>query len=403
MTRIALISDIHFGKFSRTVEFSVPGEVIIDENSGGEPLKESMVSLLKSENIEYLCIAGDLTSLGNPQEFFFCEKMILEIAEEIGIPQANILVGLGNHDIDWNISELYKKFDLSNPDFPQDLVQNRYQKIAARAPEVNLASISAPQKSGPAPFTGIVENDSFVMFVLNTGWCCTKAQAFSHGKLDEIQLKWFETQAQEYKDSPKWKIILMHHHPFNYQYHVPTIDISMIEEGSALLDIAGKNGFHLILHGHRHHPKAETQLKNGWINPITFVCAGSFAVNAKHRGGGSIPNTLHIIELTENAGVLKLKNFQYSPAQGWIPFTSNSPETPLDKTMMFGKLFSSETIDENIKKLSIGKELRWDDLDESLKFMSFDELNDRIEKAFDGSCKKIGSFPENIVLLGRDE
>lgn len=26
MTRIALISDIHFGQFSRTSEFSVPGE-----------------------------------------------------------------------------------------------------------------------------------------------------------------------------------------------------------------------------------------------------------------------------------------------------------------------------------------------------------------------------------------
>lgn len=39
MVRIALISDIHFGKLSRTAEFSVPGEKIQDENSGGESLK----------------------------------------------------------------------------------------------------------------------------------------------------------------------------------------------------------------------------------------------------------------------------------------------------------------------------------------------------------------------------
>lgn len=399
MTRIALISDIHFGKFSRTLEFSVPGEPIKDENTGGESLKESVISLLKKENVEYLCITGDLTSLGTPQEFFFCEKMILEIAEALEIPKHNVIVGLGNHDIDWKISELYTEFDLSELDFPKELVQEKYQKIAARASEVNLTSISAPRKRGPAPFTGIVENDSFVMFILNTGWYCTSDQKFSHGKLGEDQLKWFEINSQKYEKSDKWKIVLMHHHPFQYRYHIPTIDISMLEEGSELLDIAGKNGFHLFLHGHRHHPKAETQLKNDWKNPITFVCAGSFAVNAKHRGGGSVPNTLHIIELTEETGVIKLMNFQYSPAKGWIPFTSNEPETPLDKTMMFGKLFSREIIDENIKKLSTGKELCWEDLDESLKFMPFNELNSRIEKLFDGTCKKIGNFPDDIVLL----
>ena len=32
MTRIALISDIHYGRFSRTAEFSVPGEKIIDDH-----------------------------------------------------------------------------------------------------------------------------------------------------------------------------------------------------------------------------------------------------------------------------------------------------------------------------------------------------------------------------------
>lgn len=107
MTRIALISDIHFGQFSRTAEFSVPGEKIKDETTGGESLKESMVSILKKESIEYLCIAGDLTSLGSPQEFVYCEEMILDIAEQLGIQKNNILLGLGNHDIDWNISELY--------------------------------------------------------------------------------------------------------------------------------------------------------------------------------------------------------------------------------------------------------------------------------------------------------
>jgi len=141
MTRIALISDIHFGQFSRTTEFSVPGERIKDENTGGEPLKESTISLLKNEGITYLCIAGDLTSLGSPQEFVYCEEMILDIAEQLGIQKSNILLGLGNHDIDWNISELFSKFDKSNPEFPLDLVKEKYRKVAASAPLANLNAI----------------------------------------------------------------------------------------------------------------------------------------------------------------------------------------------------------------------------------------------------------------------
>ena len=42
MTRVALISDIHFGLLSRTAEFSVPGDPIKDETEGGESLKNSM-------------------------------------------------------------------------------------------------------------------------------------------------------------------------------------------------------------------------------------------------------------------------------------------------------------------------------------------------------------------------
>lgn len=399
MTRIALISDIHFGLFSRTAEFSVPGESIKDENTGGESLKDSTISLLKSENITYLCIAGDLTSLGSPHEFVFCEKAVLDIAKELGIPKRNILVGLGNHDIDWNISDLFCRFDKSDPDFPLDLVKEKYRKVAASASLINLDSIVAPPKVGPAPFSGIIENDDFVLFILNTGWCCTKEQANNPGKLSKEQLEWFNKEASNYKYSNKWKIILMHHHPFNYKYHIVCSDYSTLEEGSDFLDIAGKNGFHLVIHGHRHHPRAETNWKTGWDHPITFVCAGSFSVNASHRSGGFIPNTLHIIELTDDIGVLKLCNYQYSPAQGWIPFEANRPETPLDSVMMFGKLFDHDKINQAIQKLPDSVELKWDTLDECLRFMSFDDLNKRIKLHFDSTHNMIGKFPDSVFLL----
>ncbi len=398
MTRIALISDIHYGQFSRTSEFSVPGEKIKDENTGGESLKEGMISLLSGENIDYLCIAGDLTSLGSPQEFVYCEDLILDIADKIGVQKENILLGLGNHDIDWNITELYNNFDNRNADFPIEMVKDQYRKIAATASLVNLGKIDTPPKEGPAPFSGIIENDNFIMFVLNTGWCCTKDEASRPGKLDMQQLEWFEREAAIYKDASKWKVILMHHHPFNYTYPVVCPDYSTLQEGSNFLDIAGKNGFNLVIHGHRHHPRAETTWKSGWNHPITFVCAGSFAVNASHRNSGSIPNTLHIIELTDEVGTIRLRNFQHS-AKGWIPFRQNCDETPLDGDMLFGKLFEQEVIQQAIQELPKNKVLQWDDLTECLRFMPYKDLNALISENLPLSVKMVGSFPEDVILF----
>lgn len=400
MTRIALISDIHFGKLSRTSEFSVPGEPIQDENTGGESLTESLVEVLKRENADYLCVAGDLTSIGSPQEFSYCEKAILSIAQKAGISEDRIVLGLGNHDVDWGIAELYKKFpNSSNPEFPLELVKEKYRLIAACASQYNVECIPKMNNDGPAPFSGIVEAEDFVMFILNSGWCCTNDQSFSHGKLNADQLEWFKSKVTAYKSDSRWKIVLMHHHPHPYSYHVPGVDISMLEECGEFLDIAGQSGIHLVMHGHRHHPKAQTHFISGWEHPITFICAGSLTVNSAHRSNGLIPNTVHIIELTKELGVLSLYNYQYSPAQGWVPIRSNCPETPVDFKMMLGKLFSADEIGDSVRALEVNTELVWDKLDESLRFQSVENLNMKVKTILSDTHIMMGRFPENVFLI----
>lgn len=399
MVRIALISDIHFGLYSRTNEFSVPGEPIQDENTGAVSLKNSLISILKETNAQYLCIAGDLTSIGSPQEFVFCENTVISIAQEAGISQDNIIFGLGNHDVDWKISELYASYEDCSLDFPHELVKDKYRRIAASASLINTSTMIKFNCNGPAPCSGVIENKDFVMFILNSGWCCTRDQAISHGKLNIDQLNWFEESVKPYKTDRRWKIVLMHHHPYVYSYPTPIFDVSMLEESGRFLDVAGKNGIQLVLHGHRHHPRAETTQKNEWVNPITFVCAGSLTVNSKHRSNGDIPNTLHIIELTDDVGVIELLNYQYSPAEGWLPIKNNCPETPLDSKMMLGKLFSTDEIDQSIERLSINEVLTWGDLDESLRFCTINYLNQRITEKLSDTHKMVGLFPGEVVLF----
>lgn len=395
--KIALISDIHFGKNSRTDEFSVPGEPIDEKTAGGISLKKGLLELLKSEDVKYIFLAGDLTSRGTPQEYYYCERFLLELAENLNLPQDHIVCAAGNHDIDRNISTISNSFENSNEDVKKIIVR-KYQNIAANASCLNLDKIPV-LSDGVAPFSGIYEADEFIVFVLNSSILCSHSQDIPHGKVTTEQLDWFKDSCKKYENDKRTKILLMHHHPINYPYPYPSLDVSAIEEGSELINICGNNGINIVMHGHRHHPTAVTKNESGWKNPITFICAGSLSVNAQQRANGEIPNTVHIIDLQDAPEKILLYNYKYTSAEGWFPINSSTPQAPLSKQMYLGKIYSDQEISEALKIFDVDKQLfSWEELPEELKFMNVDKLNDIIK---DRQGNKIisGKFPDEKVFI----
>ena len=91
MIRIALISDIHFGKDARSKEYALPEQNINGEIKNAVLLTESAINVLKKQRIDYLFISGDLTSIGSPVEFYYCEKKINEIVEAVGISKEHVI------------------------------------------------------------------------------------------------------------------------------------------------------------------------------------------------------------------------------------------------------------------------------------------------------------------------
>lgn len=403
MIKIAFISDIHYGKLSRTNEFKVPGEPIDDETFGAPSLENGMVSLLKEYTPKYLFIGGDLTSIGSPQEFYYCEKKIFEIADKVGISNDNIICGLGNHDIDRKIAALadeYKDLDIEL----QNLIQERYQMITAFGASVCLRRMPQPLEKGPVPCSGVIEKEELIVFLLNSSLYCNGKQTYPHGKLGANQLNWFEKVSKKYSSDERIKIVLLHHHPVNYPYPTLSHDISTVEEGSELLSISGRHGINLILHGHRHHPMATTKSESGWVNPVALVCAGSLSVNAKGRNNGEIPNTMHILELKKAGEPIILYNFQYTEATGWTGYENENSYKSVDFKMKLGKIPNKNEIEKAIVKITERKGyVTWEELDECLQFMPVYDLNQRFLTLLPKEYDIYGKFPDKVAIIKRSE
>jgi predicted phosphodiesterase len=392
--RIALISDIHYGAMSTTNDLAIPGESMDmdDVSNNAKPFFQGLIESLKKEKPDYLFVAGDLTSTGSPLEFKNCYEKIFQLAKEVNIIQNNVILCLGNHDIDWRITrliDLYKKNSkstYSNEDI--DFLERNYHKMACSwaENEINKLPDTSTQFVHPynkAPLTGVIECEDCIIFVLNSGHLCSHDESKKHGSLSAEQLKWFKDSVKQYDSSEKIKIVLLHHHPVNYPFPLPGRDISTLEEGSELYEICGESGVALVLHGHRHHPKAKTVSESGWENPVTYICAGSLSVNAAHRLQGAIPNTFHVIEYNNHEQII-LKNYEYSLTNGWTMTKDYRDEVPLEGYMLLGKPINvkDQTTIELIKKLPINKEIKFGSLNNDLSYLCRHRLIELVEQTF---------------------
>lgn len=409
MVKIALLSDIHFGKDSRCSDFAIPGQHIVDDVAGGKSLYGGLETKLLEYKPDYILCAGDLTSSGKPLEFKYCLEKIYSMAEKVSVPKQNVIYCIGNHDVDWALidhsskldeyKELNREFDREETAF----LNNFYSSITHTwlqhmpyitnvDPYINLFSVA-----GPIPMTGIIERDDLEIFVLNSGFLCSSKQEIIHGKISDTQLTWLESELQQRANINKWKIIVLHHHPFIYDYPIVYPEYSTLEEGPRLQSLCGQYGVNVVIHGHYHFPRAETKRKTGWNNPVTFISSGSLSVNQAGRLNGDIPNTFHYVQLEEYPKLIKLITYEYSIGSGWSRVSANRKALPLDHEIFLGELTVNDSeARELINRFPVNSAIAYDAIDPKLKYISPTRLNSLLSEVH--GLNLSGSFPGSIMI-----
>lgn len=416
MVKIALLSDIHFGKDSRCSDFAIPGQQIVDDVIGGNSLYGGLESKLLEYKPDFILCTGDLTSSGKPLEFKYCLEKLYGLAEKASVPKQNVIYCIGNHDVDWALiahSSKIDEYEILHRDFHSDesaFLNNYYssithswlqhmQYITNVEPYLNVFS-----SVGPIPMTGLIERDELSIFVLNSGFLCSSKQEIIHGKISATQLEWLESELKKQADVNKWKLIILHHHPFAYEYPIVYPEYSTLEEGPQLQRICGQYGVNLVVHGHYHFPIAKTRRESGWNNPVTFISSGSLSVNQAGRLHGSIPNTFHYIQLEEYPDLIKLITYEYSIGKGWHEVSSNRETLPLDHEMFFGELAIDDSeAKEIIKNFPVNTTIAYERIDPKLKYIAPSHLNKLLSEVH--GLDFSGCFPGSIKIhsVGKEE
>lgn len=401
---LLVLSDLHFGNLAVSKEFALPEAPPSGIISGAVSMKESLIQVTKNENVGAILVAGDLTSCGSPEEFVGCMSTLEEIAQQLNVSQSNIIYAYGNHDVDWQITRIPGKESSGT-------LKELYLRVGACVGDILLPRVNYDDK-GPVPGCGLIQGDNFRIFVVNSGYYCSHDQKYRHGKLGEDQRLWLKEHLGQKLDDDKWHVLLLHHHPFNYRYPFEVEDISCLEEGDFLMDLIGKSGIDFVCHGHRHHPMLFTEIRTGWISPVTLLCAGSLAVNEQQRCGGQIPNLFHLVSfesrLDNRSAVGRVKTFEYSIAEGWKASLYDA-RVPLDAVQRFADVYDhhskindlSQVIESCIAGTGEGvfDLTKYEDLPLSLQCMPIRELNKMLRSHL---CKQkyqiIGEFPKSVMV-----
>lgn len=296
---IAIISDLHChhsdNDCNDTYLTSDRLRTPVDDHPVESLLKLIEVDKLKTDLT--LC-PGDFTNKSDRQGFISGWDFVNEI--HASLKGDEIIATLGNHDVD-----SYEKVSSYNLEIAKGIKKNfPLKKDKDRDTFWSKGCV-------------FVEKDNYRVLVINSShFHYNKSQA-KGGKVDSNLLDYVSEYLEKQLDN-KIFITLAHHHPIDHS-RINLGENDKIINGSELLEILGKNGCDLFVHGHKHDPLLRYHPLTETSGRIAILSSGSFSATTNHSWTGK-RNNFHMIniEKTDKGECLgRISTWTFMPRSGW--------------------------------------------------------------------------------------
>jgi len=129
------------------------------------------------------------------------------------------------------------------------------------------------------------------------------------------------------RPSPPIRIALLHHHPVLHSF-AGFDSADVLPTGDELIRVLAKHRCHMVIHGHKHHPRLHRELVG--TTSIFVLASGSLSAYLNELGSRT-RNVFHLatIEVPPAGGLTgTVRTWEFNYARGWNPTSIISSEFP---------------------------------------------------------------------------
>jgi 3',5'-cyclic AMP phosphodiesterase CpdA len=292
---IVHLSDLHFGKWHRfnpkvgpdgkpllgTSKISLLDKLAEDLDVPSKPWVRGEKAPPPSTPV-ILCLTGDFAEVGAYEEFLQAQKFLRQALERFpgAHSKGSIFMVAGNHDVPYEQQDLGARW--------QQYVNFYNEFYGTKVP--NADPWEMDQVHDRIDDLGVV-----VACINSSIYVCKGSPDEQRGQVDARQLLTLDEQLKKLgrkRLHSAIRIALIHHHPVLIPSLVePSRNYDAVIESGHLIRILKKYGFHLLLHGHKHHPHVFTEdVRNAFVksddSTMLVVAGGSVASTGLPQPGG---------------------------------------------------------------------------------------------------------------------
>lgn len=315
---IAVISDLHVGSGAKSKDFSLPGasEGVVDD------YLSEFRRFVADEGIaaDYLVVPGDITNSACKPEFELASERIAKIASCLGVHESKILFCPGNHDVDWETVKAISPLNHSEA----QVIRSKYYNFHSDEAIFSKNLLNATGRFDESPYLAVWEFDDVLICALNTSVFDGPDKKPHCGEVRPEQIAQIDKYLEGLAKTDKLKLFMFHHHPIQYlDVTFTDPDFSVMSNAAGLLDLLSKYEFDFVVHGHKHIPRFNMEIKDSG-HPLNILCAGSFSASLDNKYYDAVGNRFHMVEFHDrcpqsNYARGSVKTWTHFVGGGWTP------------------------------------------------------------------------------------